>query len=219
MIGKFVSALLLVLGSALAVWFFQEGVLDLMDRGRHATFGTAPQQEPSLSPTERKTLFFADVEQERLIPYPVDVEIGKDHVETLGNVLKALLDGPKRGGYAPILPKGTKLRVVFPGQNATAYVDFDKTLRTEHPGGAWAELMTAYGVAGTVIRSFPEFFERVVLLIDGQEAQSIAGSLAITGPLTFREELFAQGALPAEAGAEGEAGAAGTPSGGPRNSR
>ena len=52
--------------------------------------------------------------------------------------------------------------------------------------------MTAYGVANTVIRNFPDLFDRVVLLIGGQEAQSIAGSLAITGPLRAREELISK---------------------------
>ena len=98
----------------------------------------------------------------------------------------------------------------FRGPMAIAYVDFDETFRDAHPGGAWAELMTAYGVANTVIRNFPDLFDRVVLLIGGQEAQSIAGSLAITGPLTAREELISK-RVSAPAAAQG----AGTQGGAP----
>ena len=115
----------------------------------------------------KKTLYFAGAEEDLLVPYPVEVEIGKDNVDTLHNVLSALIEGPKGEGYAPIIPKGAKLRAAFPGPDGIAYVDFDETFRDAHPGGAWAELMTAYGVANTVIRNFPDLFDRVVLLIGG----------------------------------------------------
>ena len=97
----------------------------------------------------------------------MEVEIGKNSVDTLRNLLAALIAGPNGEGYAPVIPKGAKLRAAFPGPEGVAYVDFDETLREAHPGGVWAELMTAYGVAATVIKNFPDLFDRVVLLIGG----------------------------------------------------
>ena len=192
MTAKLALAGLLAAASAALVWTFQDAVLDLMDRGRHAAFGPAGEG-PALAPTVRKTLYFADAKEGLLVPHPVEVEIGKGDVHALRSVLAALIEGPEEEGHAPILPRGTKLRAAFPGPGGVAYVDFDKTFREAHPGGAWAELMTAYGVAATVIRSFPHLFDRVALLVEGQEAQSVAGSLAITGPLRLREELIAKG--------------------------
>ena len=184
-------AVLVILISGALVWNFQEAVLDFMEPGRDAALDPA-RRNATRAPSVKKTLYFAGSEEDLLVPYPVEVEIGKDNVDTLHNLLAALIEGPKGEGYAPIIPKGAKLRAAFPGPDGIAYVDFDETFRDAHPGGAWAELMTAYGVANTVIRNFPDLFDRVVLLIGGQEAQSIAGSLAITGPLRAREELISK---------------------------
>ena len=190
MAKKLAVAVLIVAVSGALVWNYQEVVLDFLERGRDAAFD--PERGGAARvPSVKKTLYFAGAEEDLLVPYPVEVEIGKDNVDTLRNVLAALIEGPKGEGYAPVIPKGTKLRAAFPGPDGIAYVDFDETLRDAHPGGVWAELMTAYGVTGTVVKNFPDLFDRVVLLIGGQEAQSIAGSLAITGPLRVREELIA----------------------------
>lgn len=190
MAKKLALAALIILVSGALVWNYQEAVLDFLERGRDAAFD--PERDRAARvPSVKKTLYFAGAEEDLLVPYPVEVEIGKDKVDTLRNVLAALIEGPEGEGYAPVIPKGTKLRAAFPGPDGVAYVDFDETLRDAHPGGVWAELMTAYGVAGTVVKNFPDLFDRVVLLIGGQEAQSIAGSLAITGPLRVREELIA----------------------------
>ena len=188
---KIALAVLVILISGALVWNFQEAVLDFMERGRDAALDPA-RRNATRAPSVKKTLYFAGSEEDLLVPYPVEVEIGKDNVDTLHNLLAALIEGPKGEGYAPIIPKGAKLRAAFPGPDGIAYVDFDETLRDAHPGGAWAELMTAYGVANTVVKNFPDLFDRVVLLIGGQEAQSIAGSLAITGPLRAREELISK---------------------------
>ena len=190
MVKKLALAVLIVAVSGALVWNYQEAVLDFLERGRDAAFDPE-RRDAARVPSVKKTLYFAGAEEDLLVPYTVEVEIGKDNVDTLRNVLAALIEGPKGEGYAPVVPKGAKLRAVFPGPDGVAYVDFDETLRDAHPGGVWAELMTAYGVASTVVKSFPDLFDRVVLLIGGQEARSIAGSLAITGPLRVREELIA----------------------------
>ena len=181
MAKKLALAALIILVSGALVWNYQEAVLDFLERGRDAAFDLE-RGGAARVPSVKKTLYFAGAEEDLLVPYPVEVEIGKDNVDTLRNVLAALIEGPEGEGYAPVIPKGTKLRAAFPGPDGIAYVDFDERLRDAHPGGVWAELMTAYGVAGTVVKNFPDLFDRVVLLIGGQEAQSIAGSLAITGP-------------------------------------
>ena len=86
--------------------------------------------------------------------------------------------------------RGCAWRFRVPAESSTS--TSTKLSGTRTRGGAWAELMTAYGVANTVIKNFPDLFDRVVLLIGGQEAHSIAGSLAITGPLKVRDELIAK---------------------------
>ena len=193
MLRNILLAVLIVAVSGALVWNYQEAVLDFLERGREAAFDPA-RRDAARAPRVKKVLYFAGAEEDLLVSYPVEVEIGKNNVDTLRNLLAALAAGPQGEGYAPVIPKGTKLRVTFPGPDGVAYVDFDETLRDAHPGGVWAELMTAYGVASTVVKNFPDLYDRVVLLIGGQEALSIAGSLAITGPLRVREELISEGA-------------------------
>ncbi len=206
MAKKLALAVLIILVSGALVWNFQETVLDFIERGRDAEVDDAGRPGAARAPGVKKTLYFASAEQDALVPYPVEVEIGKKEVDTLRNVLAALIAGPEREGYAPVIPKGVKLRAAFPGPDGVAYVDFDEALRDAHPGGVWAELMTAYGVANTVIGNFPDLYDRVALLIGGQEALSIAGSLAITGPLKAREELLMNRApAPAAGGASQDA--------------
>ena len=158
MAKKLALAALIILVSGALVWNYQEAVLDFLERGRDAAFDSERGRD-ARAPSVKKTLYFAGAEEDLLVPYPVEVEIGKDNVETLRNVLAALIEGPEGEGYAPVIPKGTKLRAAFPGPDGVAYVDFDETLRDAHPGGVWAELMTAYGVAGTVVKNFPDLFE------------------------------------------------------------
>ncbi len=181
----------LVLGAAAAI-YFADPLMDLIQRGRQAAFGPQAPEAPGLAPTVEVTLFFASAEGDLLVRHPAFVEKGKDAVQTLRNVLAALLEGPKKDGLAPVVPAGAKLRTAVPSPDGTVYVDFDRAFREGHPGGAWSELLTAYAVANTVLFNFRESFERVVILVEGQEAETVAGALSISGPLTYREDLVAK---------------------------
>lgn len=170
--------------------YYQDLIADLLQRGREATFGPPQEGGKRRAASLRKvSLFFTDAREQMLAPCPAEVEEGKDELETLRRVLLAYLRGPERPGYAPVLPKGTTLRAVLPGPGGAAYLDFDRTLRDAHPGGAWAEMLSAYGLANTVLMNFGDSFERVVLLVDGQEARTIAGAYAINGSLRARRDI------------------------------
>ncbi|MEK6709699.1 MAG: GerMN domain-containing protein [Nitrospinota bacterium] len=194
----------MVLGAAAAIYSF-DPLTDLIQRGRRAAFGPPEPERPSLAPTIRVVLFFPGAEADLLARYPAEVEEGKDPVQTARNVLAALLEGPRRPGFAPAVPAGTRLRAAVPGPEGTLFVDLSRALREAHPGGAWSELLTAQAVANTVVFNFPKHFEQVVLLVEGQEAETIAGTLSLYEPLRFREDLVArEGEAPAPAGNPGQ---------------
>ncbi len=190
----YIAALLIFLGVA-GAYFVQDPISDflsdLLERGRIAAFGEDEKKEFALAPAIDVTLYFVSSEGDMLAPFPAKVEEGGHVVQTIRHVLEALIDGPKKEGYAPVAPAGTKLRTVFPGAESTLYVDFDRTFRDKHPGGAWTEMLTAQAVANTVLKNFGEMFERVVLLIDGQAALTVAGAYSISGPLRFRDDIVA----------------------------
>ena len=125
--------------------------------------------------------------------------------------------GDEDGGAAPAVPPATKIRAVFPGPKSTLYVDFDRAFRDAHPGGAWSEFLTAQAVANTVLSNFGEGFERVVLLVESQEAETIAGALTLAAPLKFRGDLVA--AAPAASGRGSTNGAISLPNWERRNGR
>ena len=201
---------------------------DMLERGRLAASGER-KKASVIIPTVKVAVFFVSPDGEKLVRIQREVEKGASPIQTLRNALQALIVGPgdEDGGAAPAVPPATKIRAVFPGPKSTLYVDFDRAFRDAHPGGAWSEFLTAQAVANTVLSNFGEGFERVVLLVESQEAETIAGALTLAAPLRFRGDLVAAApaapekpASPASpvspvspAGVPG-AGPAGVPSGG-----
>lgn len=204
----------MALGAAAAIYFF-DPLTDLIQKGRSAAFGPPEAGRPSLAPAIQVVLFFPGAGGDLLARYPAEVEQGKEPIQAVRNVLAALLEGPKRPGYAPAAPAGARLRAAVPGPDGTLYVDFDRAFRAGHPGGAWSEYLTAYAVANTVLHNFKDF-QQVRILIEGQEAETLAGALSLYEPLRLREDLVAkEDAAPAPAqpapGAQKPAGPAEAP--------
>ncbi len=197
--------LLLALVGAGAVLSNPDAVLDLLERGGRAALGPAAPEE-GLAATRKVDLFFVSAEDDLLKRYSAALEDRKDRMGNLRAAVEALVAGPPDASLFPVVPPGAKLRYAVIGPSGTVYLDFDKAMREGHPGGAWAEMLTAHAVANTVLMNFPEY-ERVAILIDGQEAETIAGSYSIAGPLRAREDLIAEGTP----SAEGPTPAEGTP--------
>lgn len=203
--------LALLIGIATSI-FYQDSlsdyVGDLVERGRRATFGE-PKKAPALAPTVKQAIFYVSPKSEKLLRVEKDVEDGGTSIKTVRRTLEALIAGPKEeDAAAPVVPPGVKIRAVFPGPGSTLYVDFDRKFRENHPGGAWSELLTAQAVANTVLANYENVFERVILLIEGQQAETIAGALTIADPLKFRDDLVEASAAEASAEAAPEAPAA-----------
>jgi hypothetical protein len=179
--------------------YYQDALSDflgvLLERSRRATFGEG--EAPALAPTVPVTMFFASLEGDRLVRVPVQVEKGASATGTIRNAIEALIAGPADETAAPVVPPGAKIRALFPGPDAALYVDFDRTFSEAHSGGAWSELLTVQAVANTVLGNFGDTFERVILLIDGQQAETLAGALTIAGPLRFRGDLVTAAAAEA----------------------
>jgi hypothetical protein len=195
-LGRWYVAFLLILFGITGAYFVQDPVSDflsdLLERGRLAGFGGEEKKELALTPTIDVTLYFGSAGGDMLAPLSTKVEEGESVVRTLHHVLNALIAGPQKERYAPVVPPGTKIRTLFPGVESTLYIDFNRSFRDDHPGGAWTEMLTAQAVANTVLKNFGESFERVILLIEGQEALTIAGAYAISGPFRFRDDIIAK---------------------------
>jgi spore germination protein GerM len=93
-----------------------------------------------------------------------------------------LTRGPRQGGL-PALPPQTELRALFITPDETATVDFSAAVREHHPAGVRSELLSVYAVVNTLILNLPEV-SAVRILIEGREASTLAGHVALTAPLT-----------------------------------
>ncbi|MBI3990332.1 MAG: GerMN domain-containing protein [candidate division NC10 bacterium] len=146
-----------------------------------------PARPPSLEQQGRAVhLFFVSeggtlVEEERLIPpRPTAAEEAKE-------VLTELIRGP-RVDHFPTIPKGTNLLALFIDVEGTAYVDFDLTFQTNHPGGSLGEFLTIYSIVDTLGYNFPEI-KQVQILMEGEETPTLTGHLDLRRPLKPRVRL------------------------------
>ena len=92
-----------------------------------------------------------------------------------------LMRGPRQGGL-PTLPPQAELRALFVTHDETATVDFSAAVREHHPAGVRSELLTVYAVVNTLILNLPEV-SAVKILIEGREAVTLAGHIALSAPL------------------------------------
>jgi len=125
-------------------------------------------------------IYFADKEntflkaEERVLSWHDDpVDFGRAIIETL-------IRGPQEG-LMRTLPSNAALRALHVTEDGTAYVDMTKALREQHPGGSETELMTIYSIANSLILNIPEI-KAVKILIEGQEAMTLAGHMDLRFP-------------------------------------
>jgi hypothetical protein len=63
-----------------------------------------------------------------------------------------------------------------------AFVDLSSEVVSGHPGGSLTELLTVYAVVNAVTTNLPAV-QRVQLLVDGKEVDTIAGHVDVRRPL------------------------------------
>lgn len=97
----------------------------------------------------------------------------------------------EHAGRAPIL-QALRLKALYLDSTGTAYVSLAfQDGRKNIAGAAWDELLAVYSIVNTVMQVVPEV--RVVrFLVDGKEAQSLAGHLDLTQSFVKRMDLVRQ---------------------------
>lgn len=100
--------------------------------------------------------------------------------------LRELIRGPEAPELLVTIPPGAVLKSVVV-TDELAKADFNLELKTKHWGGSLGEMTTVYSIVNTLTQ-FPEI-ERVQILIEGQEVESLAGHLDLSEPLLPRFDL------------------------------
>ena len=107
--------------------------------------------------------------------------------EQARRIVEAQLTDPP-APYASPIPAGTPLRTLFIGQRGEAFVDLGAEVRTKHPGGALDELFTVYAIVNSLTVNLPAI-TRVQILIDGKEADTLAGHVDLRHPLAEKPQV------------------------------
>jgi spore germination protein GerM len=100
--------------------------------------------------------------------------------------MEALIEGP-RGPLSPTIPSGTKVLALYVTQAGMAYIDFNRAITENHPGGTFSELLTIFSIVNTLALNIDEI-EAVKILIEGREAKTLAGHIDIRRP--FRPNML-----------------------------
>lgn len=95
--------------------------------------------------------------------------------------MEELCRGPAQAGLLPTLPAGTALRDINI-RDGLATVDFSGELVAKHGGGSSGELLTVYSIVNTLTQF--QTVERVQILVEGRQVESLAGHVDVREPLT-----------------------------------
>lgn len=96
----------------------------------------------------------------------------------------------QRALTAPVL-RELKVRGFYLDAAGTAYLDLTPGPQKDERASAWDEHLAVYAMVNTVLMNFEEI-KRMVLLLDGREAQTLAGHIDLSRAFTKRTDLVQQ---------------------------
>lgn len=133
-------------------------------------------------------LYFSDSNERFLVPEKRFIQKDETPEMQAKELVKALIVGSKTG-LINTFPEGVEvLNVRIKGD--TAFVDFNKALLHNHPGGSTAELATVYSLVNSLAENIPGV-KKVKILISGTEVASIKGHVDVSQSLSPNRELIA----------------------------
>ncbi|MCC7032260.1 MAG: GerMN domain-containing protein [Acidobacteria bacterium] len=148
-----------------------------------------PPGPPAAGPRIKARLFFASADGQRMVGVEREVPLAEGTVAQARALVEALLAGDAPAPLSSTIPAGTALRGIFVSSRNEVFIDLDATIRTKHPGGSMQELLTVYTLVNTIVVNLPSVGE-VQILIDGQEADTLAGHVDLRRPLRKNEGLI-----------------------------
>lgn len=101
----------------------------------------------------------------------------------------AVLADP-RAPQAAVL-KDIKLREFYLDSAGTAYIDLSPVQQSDIRASAWEEMTAVYALVNTLMQNFEEI-KQVRFLLDGREAQTLAGHIDLSRTYTKRMDLVRQ---------------------------
>jgi len=127
------------------------------------------------------TLYYGSSDGQLLVPVRREVPFADGVVPQGREILSAQLQSPPEGQIS-VIPDGTALRAFYITERGDAFVDVSGDIAARHPGGSTTELLTVYAIVHAVTSNLPSI-RRVQILVDGREADTLAGHVDLRRPL------------------------------------
>ena len=133
--------------------------------------------------TRSVTLYFAGPEADKLVPETHEIAVEEGLEAQVRAVIAEFARGPADGDIVSSMPDGVQILQVFWVEDTqTLYLDFNRALVTNHPGGSAGEYYTITTIIKTIGENFPQV-RYVQFLISGYPVETIAGHYAVDKPL------------------------------------
>lgn len=115
-----------------------------------------------------------------------EIVVMEDAASRARTILEELAAGPGGTDAVATIPLGTRVRSVFFDGTGGAFVDLSSEFVDNHPGGSAGELFTIRSIVKTLSLNFPDV-ERVSLLVEGEEIETIAGHIDASVPFPVEQ--------------------------------
>ncbi|MEN3336562.1 MAG: hypothetical protein V7647_238 [Acidobacteriota bacterium] len=151
---------------------------------RNAPAASAAPQAAAPAVAERKikaTLYFVSADGLSLAASEREIPFAEPIVAQARRIVEAQLE-PAPPPLTAAIPMGTTLRTLFITDRGDAFVDLSPQVTTNHPGGAINELFTVYTIVNALTVNLPAV-TRVQILVNGKEADTLAGHVDLRRPL------------------------------------
>lgn len=148
------------------------------EQARRELAQTVPMN-PSDPHVKAKLFWLSDGDNSTLAPVVVELPLSSDPVLRSKQVLNTLLAGPVDVELRT-LPPDAVLLALYLVPDGTAIADFSEALATSIPSGIASEQLAVDSMARTLEANVPEV-KRLKILIHGQEVETLAGHVDLTG--------------------------------------
>jgi spore germination protein GerM len=162
-------------------WGITRGLERLMAPPAAPSAGPATAAEPAAVAHITATLFYASADGQALVPVRREVPLAEGVIPQGREILGVQLQAAP-APYLSAIPPGTMLRAFYVTERGDAFVDLSGEVSSKHPGGSFTELLTVHAIVNAVTANLPTI-QRVQILIDGKEAETLAGHVDLRRPL------------------------------------
>jgi hypothetical protein len=142
--------------------------------------------------TKAKLFWASHADDGALKPVTLDLPLSNEPVLRAKQVLNTLLAGPVDSELRTLPPEAALLEFyLLP--DGTGIADFSEALATATPSGIASEQLAIESIARTLEANVPQV-KRLKILIHGQEVETLAGHLDLTGTFVLSPALAQGGA-------------------------